>query len=153
MKVENLMTKTPRFCEPEHTLADAASLMQQNDCGSLPVLAPSGRSEVLGMITDRDICMAAYREAKPLNEIPVRKAMSSQVRTVELDDDVETAERVMAEAQVRRLPVVDGDGQLQGLLTLGQIARARAEADAHGVAGTLASISQPTPGPNAIPRT
>jgi len=150
MKVENLMTKAPRCCEPEHTLADAASLMEQNDCGSLPVVSPGGRSEVLGMITDRDICLAAYREARPLSEIAVRKVMSSKVATVEPKDDVETAERVMAEAQVRRLPVVDGDGQLQGLVTLGQIARARAQADARGVAGTLASISKPTPGPNAI---
>jgi CBS domain-containing protein len=152
MKVQALMTKEPRFCEPEHTLADAVSMMQANDCGSLPVLAPSGQSEVLGMITDRDICLAAFREAKALSEIPVHKAMTSEVRTIELDDDIETAERVMAEAQVRRLPVVDGNGHLHGLITLGQIARARADAEPREVAGTLASISKPTPGPNALRR-
>ena len=151
MKVESLMTKSPRFCEPAHTLADAVSLMEQHDCGSLPVVSPGGRSDVLGIITDRDVCLAAFREAKPLSEILVRDAMTSEVLTVEPDDDVEVAERVMADAQVRRLPVVGADGELQGLLTLGQIARSRASVDPESVGETLASISKPTPGSNALP--
>jgi CBS domain-containing protein len=151
MKVENLMTRSPRFCEPEHTLADAVGLMEQHDCGSLPVVAAGGRSNVLGMVTDRDICLAAYREGKALSEIPVRSAMTSEVRTIAVGDDVEEAERIMAEAQVRRLPVVDAAGELQGLVTLGQIARSRASEASEEVASTLASISMPTPGSNALP--
>jgi CBS domain-containing protein len=150
MKVETLMTKTPQCCGPDDSLAEAASKMEQYDCGSIPVVSAPDQADVVGMVTDRDICLAALHEAKPLGEIRVRKAMSGEVRTISSSAEVEEAERLMARAQVRRLPVVDGRNQLKGLITLGQIARARSATDAAAVAHTVASISTPTPGANAV---
>jgi CBS domain-containing protein len=157
MKVERLMTKDVRTTSPDQPLADAARLMWEHDCGSIPVVDASGRA--VGMITDRDICMAAYFKGRSLHEITIGDSMAKQVLTCRIDDTIQQAEGLMQRAQVRRLPVTDGSGRVVGILSLGDIAReagrARtgrsAEVGLSDVALTLSAVCQQTaqPGPGA----
>lgn len=119
MKVKELMFAEPAFCDSETDLAAVAHLLWENDCGSVPVLAHDHK--VVGMITDRDICMAAATKHRPPGEITVAEVIDGNVHTCRLDTDLGEAMRTMKQAQVRRLPVVDADGKLQGILSLADI--------------------------------
>jgi CBS domain-containing protein len=130
MKVELLMTKDPRTCTADDALAAAARTMWEHDCGCVPVVAGPGSYQVVGIVTDRDVCMAAYTQGRPLWEIPVRAAMSSEVWTCHPGDTLKDALRVMRHRRVRRLPVVDGQGHLLGLLSLTDVVLAASDAAA-----------------------
>jgi CBS domain-containing protein len=120
MNVETIMSRNTQFCSPTQSLGDAARLMWDRDCGCLPVVGSD--REVIGMITDRDICMAACFRGRPLHEIDVGSTMSHELTTCRPSDTIEAAEVVMAAAQVRRLPVVDDGGRLVGVISLSDIA-------------------------------
>jgi CBS domain-containing protein len=91
-------------------------MMWDSDCGALPVLNVEGH--VMSMITDRDICMAAATKTKPASDITVWETVSGKVYTCQLSDDVHTALDIMKREKVRRLPVVDEDGVLQGIVAM-----------------------------------
>jgi CBS domain-containing protein len=121
MKIRDLMTTEVKFCAPHDTLNAAAQIMWDNDIGCVPVVNDQG--QVIGLITDRDLCMAAYIQGVPLAGAPVTTAMSKQVYQCAADGDLKEAQRVMREKQVRRLPVVDSAGQLEGILSIADMAR------------------------------
>jgi len=121
MNIEKVMHQPVVTCSPEDRLDTAAGLMWERDCGALPVVEANGR--VIAMITDRDICMAAYTKDLPLKAIPVSSVMSKQLFTCHPEDALSSAEKRMGEKQVRRLPVVDAQGRLVGILTLNDLAR------------------------------
>src|SRR5688572_1480478 len=112
MKVHGIMTKQVRSCGADDSMADAARLMWEGDCGSIPVVDDGGH--VVGMITDRDICMATFTRGVPPAALKVSDAMNGTVTACRSDDDVESAEQLMASRKVRRLPVMDGAGRLVG---------------------------------------
>jgi CBS domain-containing protein len=146
MKVSELMTKNVVTCRSDQPLHHAAQVMWDHDCGCVPVVDDSDRLQ--GMITDRDVCMAALMQGKSLSEIPIASAMSRTIQTCSSNDDVEKAAELMRMRQVRRIPVIDGQGRVAGVLSLGDIARALASGTTHGVttptvARTLFDISQP----------
>ena len=151
MRITRLMTTKVESCRPDESLSQAAERMWTHDCGCLPVLDPDGTGRVIGMVTDRDICMSAMFQGRPLHDLCVADAMSKDVRTCRPTDSVHVAERIMQESQIRRLPVVDDDGCLIGLLTLADLAREAAreqsspKKDLTGdeIGMTLASISVP----------
>jgi CBS domain-containing protein len=95
--------------------------MWESDCGCVPIIDVG--NHVVGMLTDRDICMAAYIQGRRLNEMPVASAMSPQVFSCTPDDTVAAAEEVLRARQVRRLPVVDQSGVLVGILSMNDVAR------------------------------
>lgn len=117
-----LMSQPVTSCYVSDNLEQAARLMWEGDCGAVPVLDCSGRT--VAMLTDRDICMAAYTQGKPLSEIEVSTAMSKSLQSCSQDDSLEDAERLMMQHQIRRLPVLDREGQLLGILSLNDLARA-----------------------------
>jgi CBS domain-containing protein len=121
MKAEQWMSRTVQTCRPGTSLNDAARLMWEHDCGILPVLEAGGR--VVGAITDRDLCMCAYFSGKSLAELRVAEAMSNAVFTCRPEDTLEQVIRVMADHQVRRLPVIDARGKLVGLLSMNDLVR------------------------------
>jgi CBS-domain-containing membrane protein len=90
--------------------------MWEKDCGVLPVLDVSGK--IIGMITDRDICIAVASRNRLASEIRVSDVMSSHVYSCRPDDDIEDALKIMEEGNVLRLPVISDDGELQGVLTI-----------------------------------
>ncbi len=153
MDVAELMTRRVWACSPDTTLDAAVQLMEEHDCGCLPVVPGRGQYRVVGQITDRDICLAARRLGTSLRQVPVRAVMSVDVVTCNPQDELSTAWTLLRQAQVRRLPVVDDEGQLVGLLTLAQLARASGERSPFGVsskdvARTLASICRPVREPS-----
>ena len=144
MKVEHRMTRDCVAVAASATLDEVVRWMAALDCGALPVVG-DGR-QVLGMVTDRDVCLLAQSRGRRLVELRVVDAMSREVVACAPDDDVRTAQNLMRDAQVRRLPVVDADGVLVGVITLGQIARAgieRGDVSRASVGETLAAISRP----------
>jgi CBS-domain-containing membrane protein len=119
MKVKDVMNPDAKAIWITESLADAAKLMWQNDCGILPVIK-DGR-KVLGMITDRDICMGtAMKDTNP-SSISVEEVMSGKVYAARPDEDVEQALQTMKEHKVRRLPVVNPEGELAGILSMNDI--------------------------------
>jgi CBS domain-containing protein len=128
MTIEPLMSRHVHQCRPDHTLDYAASLMWQHDCGCLPVCAGGGDGDgeprVIGMLTDRDICMAALFQGQPLCALKVADAMSRDIRVCELDDRPEDVELLMREQRIRRVPVTDASGRLVGIVSLADLARA-----------------------------
>ena len=121
MKVSELMQRDVQACSIHDDLQRAAQIMWENDCGIVPVVDGEGR--VVGMITDRDICMSAYTQGKALWEIPVSSAMAKQVHGVREDDELEAIETLMKRTQVRRVPVLDGEGHLKGILSMNDLVR------------------------------
>jgi CBS domain-containing protein len=119
MKVQDIMTRNVKSCRPETNLAEAASILWETDCGSLPVVDDSGQA--VGMITDRDIAIAVSTKGRCASEISVGEVLSGRLFSTGLDDDVSSAMRTMQENRVRRLPVVNAKGKLQGILCLNDI--------------------------------
>jgi CBS domain-containing protein len=123
MVVADLMTRQPVAVTPDSSLAEAAQLMWQHDCGALPVLERDS-TRVIGMITDRDVCMACWSRNVAPSDGFVANAMSQHLVYCHPNESVERAEVIMHANQIRRLPVVDTDERLVGILSLADIARA-----------------------------
>jgi len=150
VKVKDLMATDVKFCATHNTLNTAAQNMWDNDIGCVPVVDKDHR--VVGMLTDRDVCMAAYIQGVPLTGSLVTSAMSKQVFSCASDDDIASAEKLMREKQVRRLAVIDAQGRLAGIISLNDIARegereaemkkAREVSDAE-IARVMASVCAP----------
>jgi CBS domain-containing protein len=151
MRVDQLMTKQVKWCRPDDTLDRAAQLMWDNDCGCLPVCAVNAINRVVGVVTDRDICMSALFQGKALHALRVSSAMAQVLKACQPSDSLADAEKSMSEARIRRLPVVDDQGSLVGMITLADLAREAARERAEGksdvteeaVGDTLAAICRP----------
>jgi CBS domain-containing protein len=121
MIVEDLMTSEVEACRPGDSLADAAAVMWRRDCGAVPVLGEEGG--VAGFITDRDICMALATRRAYAADVRVEEVMSREVVSCTPEDDAEEALEVMRRRQLRRLPVVDSQGRLVGILSVADVIR------------------------------
>src|SRR5687767_13544788 len=118
--VKDIMTRDVDTATPDMTVREAAQLMKTKDIGSLPVC--EGRN-VIGVVTDRDIAVRVVAEGRALTT-RASEIMSKDVVTVREDADLKEAERVMHDRQIRRLPIVDDQGQLTGYLAMAKVARA-----------------------------
>lgn len=116
MKVREAMTAPALTCTPTTSLAVAARLMQEADYGTLPVVDSGGR--LVGIITDRDICLAVAGSNRNAINITVHEAMTHKVFSARLDDDVHSALATMKTSRVRRLPVCDDSGHLEGIVSI-----------------------------------
>jgi CBS domain-containing protein len=139
MKVKDLMTSEPATVGPDDPCARAATLMREEDCGSIPVVRDGA---LVGIVTDRDITIRAVAAGKDPRTTPVSEVMSADPVTIAPDSDAEEASRLMAEFQVRRLPVV-ADGRLLGILVTAQLARRESDDQ---VGETIKEISEPASG-------
>ena len=119
----DLMTDNPAVCTPQTSSQEAARMMQDNDCGSLPVVESRDSMKLIGMVTDRDLALRVLGRGLDSNT-PVREAMTKNVSSVKVDDDLKAVERVMTGQQVRRVPVVDGNGRVVGIVAQADLARA-----------------------------
>jgi CBS domain-containing protein len=143
MKVREIMNHEVHSCHPETNLAMAAMQMWEGDLGVLPVL---DGGQVVGVITDRDICMATATKHCDPTTIRVDEVMTGQVYGCRPDADIHEALKIMRRRQVRRLPVINPDnGRLAGILSLDEVAlhsqpSRKAELTAEDVASTLKSI-------------
>jgi CBS domain-containing protein len=119
MIVQDIMRKSPKFCNPSTNLAAAAELLWSCGCGALPVVDASRK--VVGIITDRDICVVVGTKNQRPSDLVADQAMSRQVATCRPDDDIHTALNVMRTRKVRRIPVVNHVGELEGILCLSDL--------------------------------
>jgi CBS domain-containing protein len=142
MRAGELMTAQPACCTPEDTIRLAAQLMREHDCGCIPVVEDTKSKRMVGVVTDRDIACRCTAEGKG-PETPVREAMSPDPKCCLTDDDVETVEKIMADAQVRRVPVTDGLGCCLGMISQADLALNERAATEHEVAKVVERISEP----------
>lgn len=155
MKVQDVMTQKVRTCQPETNLAEAAMEMWKGDCGILPVVAEGGK--VVGMITDRDICMAAATKHRDVATIRVKEVTSGKVYGCSPETDIHEALAIMQQRQVRRLPILDAEtGELSGIVSMNDVALkaqsgARAELSAEDVESTMRGICAHRTSPAAKP--
>jgi CBS domain-containing protein len=146
-RVDQLMSHPVVTCRTNDNLNTVAALMWDHDCGVIPVVDEAGR--VAGIVTDRDVCMAAYTQGRRLHEIAVDAVMIRDVASCRADDPIARAEEIMQTRQVRRVPVVDVEGRPVGLLSLNDLAREATRTGAaqkgllDGFARTLAAICRP----------
>jgi CBS domain-containing protein len=116
MKVNEVMTRTPYYCQPETNLGSATELMWNANCGFLPVEAPNGK--VIGVITDRDICIALGTRSRLPGDIAVGEVMLGKLYSCAPEDDIHIALQTMKEGKVRRLPVIAQKGSLVGVISM-----------------------------------
>ncbi|HSB91438.1 MAG TPA: CBS domain-containing protein [Anaerolineales bacterium] len=138
MKVKDVMTRDVEVAHPQLGLPQVAMTMRKLDVGALPVVKDG---KITGIVTDRDITVRAVAESRDLKTSLVDDVMSRQVECVREDDDVVTAARRMAERQIRRLPVVNQEGKLTGIVSMADLAVDTG--DPKTVGETLEEVSQP----------
>ena len=136
MKVSDVMTRDVKTVRPDQTAREAASFMLNADAGSIPV---TEGDRLIGMITDRDIAVRGVAKGNG-PETPVRELMTNDVVCARLDDEIEDVANRMSEAQIRRLPVIDAQEMLCGIVSLGDLSR---EADKDCAQEALQGVSQP----------
>jgi len=140
-KVREVMTDRPRCITPETPISEAARLMKSDDVGSLPILEGD---RLAGIVTDRDIVLQAVAEEKDPRGMPVREVASRELVTIGPEEDLSEALKLMASHQIRRIPVVDDDSRLVGILAQADIAREMKDKDSGQM---LQEISQMPTGP------
>ncbi|MEO8034543.1 MAG: CBS domain-containing protein [Acidobacteriota bacterium] len=145
MLIKDVMTFSPVCCQPADKLNHVAAMMVKNDCGFIPICEGP---KLVGVITDRDITCRAVSSGKLPADVPVGSVMTKPVFTVRQDQDVEAAIELMEKQQIRRLPVVDDDGKVVGIVAPSDLAPTFASTD---VADFLLAVSywtrKPAPSP------
>lgn len=149
MRIQDVMSETVVSCTEHDALTTVAKIMWDHDCGIVPVVDAEQR--VVGVVTDRDVCMAAYTQGRSLHEISTGTVMSRQIACCHPWDTPLSAERQMAERRVRRLPVVDAGNKLVGIVSLGDLAHYMQTQQTTGadgmtwpaIARTFAAVSAP----------
>ena len=136
MRVSEAMTRDVRIATPGQSIRDVAKMMADIDAGAVPV---GENDRLVGMITDRDIAIRAVAAGKG-PDTPVREVMSSDIKYCYEDEDLEHVAENMGDLQVRRLPVVNREKRLVGIVALGDIAR---HEDHHTTGETTADVSKP----------
>ena len=154
MQIKDIMSH-PLVTAPVTSTADVvARLMWEFDCGIVPIVDDDGR--LAGVVTDRDICMAAYTQGKPLSAISVASAMAKDVAACHSGNAIEDAERLMRDRRIHRVPVLDPESRPVGIVSMNDIARLAAHAKKSGVdrelVQTLAAVCQPRAAVHAGPR-
>jgi CBS domain-containing protein len=140
-KVHEVMTERPRCVSPETPVSEAARLMESEDVGSLPIL---DGDQLAGVVTDRDIVVRAVAKEKDPKGMPVRDVATRDVVTIRADEDLSEALKLMASHQVRRLPVVDDDNRLVGVVAQADVAHGAKEKT---VGEMVEAVSKPPEGP------
>jgi CBS domain-containing protein len=147
MNAAQLMTPNAMTVNEDQACDVAAGIMWDHDVGSVPIIDDERR--VVGIVTDRDLCMAAYTKNERLADIPLRAVMSKNVVCANERDDLRTVEELMQANQIRRLPVVDEDNRISGIIALADIALARGvtaagdEVSEQEIATTIEAVSRP----------
>jgi CBS domain-containing protein len=142
MQVKDIMTENPQSTTPEMNLVHVAKLMQECDCGAIPVVQDDKARKPVGVITDRDIVVRAVAEGKNPSQTKVKESMTKEAVTIYPDETLERCAALMKEKKVRRLIVVDGSGKLIGMVVQAQLAT---HAPKEVTGQMVQEISQPAP--------
>ena len=151
MRARDIMTRDPQCCRREDTARRAAEIMRDQDCGVIPVVDESRR--VIGIVTDRDLAVRVIASGKSV-DTRLNEVMTPGAKCCSADDDLRDVERIMVEAQIRRIPIVDAGGRCIGIISQADIARAASRdgsVSEQEIALVLEQISEPAHRPR--PRT
>ena len=147
MRVKNMMTKDPKFCVPADTAQHAAGLMRDEHAGIVPVVESAQSLRIVGVVTDRDLCMNVVAEGRDPRAVPVEECMTAKVVTCTSNDSVDRVTELMRENQIRRVPVVNEQHELLGIVALADVVE-RATPKATQTLETLKKVSAPTEDPS-----
>ncbi len=154
MKVQDVMTVDVRTCPPEANVAQVAQVMWESDCGIVPIV--DGHNHVRGVVTDRDVCIALGTRNQPAASVQAAEVMSTEVLTSTATDELARALETMRAGRVRRVPVVDAEGALCGVLSLDDVVlqiteRSRDAKLRDAMVGTLKVICEKWKAPRQAP--
>ncbi len=121
-KCEEVMTKSPVCCLPEDTVVKAAQLMKRENVGSIPVIENEQNKKLVGIVTDRDLTLKIVAEGRDVKSIKVEAVMTRKVVTCRAEDNLQKALDAMSEHQLRRIPVVDNDNKILGIISQADVA-------------------------------
>ena len=147
MKVKHVMTKDPTCCVASDKAPRAASIMRDENVGSVPVIENEQSQRIVGIVTDRDLCMNIIAEGRDPNSVSIEACMTVPVVSCTTADSVQKATELMRENQIRRIPVVDEAGRLAGIVAMADIV-ARGELKATETHETLGKVSAPASAPS-----
>jgi len=142
MKVHEVMTKNPAFCCPSSSVVRAAATMQQLDIGALPVVLDPSTPRLVGMVTDRDLCLHVVAGGRDPADVWISECMTVDPICCAVGDDVRYALELMEEHQVRRLPVVNAKHEVAGILSLGDLV-GKGSINSGEIAEALRTICEP----------
>lgn len=143
MKVQEVMSTSPKCCVPSDSASKAARIMKDMDTGIVPVIENEQNRRLVGVVTDRDLCLEVIAEGRDPQSVQVRVCMTPTVVCCTPDDDLQKALELMRDNQVRRIPVVDKDGIIQGMVSMADVVQ-RAEIPSDRTHETLKKVSEPT---------
>ena len=145
MKVQAIMTTDIGFCNLADNLTKAAEIMWQKDCGVVPIVDEDRK--VVGMITDRDICIATATRNQTPSDIAAQEMINGEVICCAADDKIETALKKMKKNQLKRLPITDANGELVGILSIADVLSCgrKAKKLRKQIYSTLKAIGTPRP--------
>ncbi len=142
MKVEKIMTSDVGVCQVNESLAEAAGIMWQKDCGVVPIVDEN--NQAIGMITDRDVCIAVTSQNRPASEILTGELINGKPITCSLSDSAKDALKKMRKYKIKRLPVVDEKCELAGILSIADFLRIKKNKSfKKQLLKTLETISKP----------
>ena len=147
MKVKHVMTRDPSCCLPSDPAPRAAAIMRNENAGSVPVVEDAEGRKVVGIVTDRDLCMGIVAEARDPNSVTVETCMTVPVVVCTANDSVQKATELMRQNQIRRIPVVDEAGGLVGIVAMADVVN-RGEVKATESHETLQKVSAPAAAPS-----
>jgi len=139
MKVSEAMTPNPVCCVPSDSAQNVALALRDGDVGSMPVVDDRQSRKLVGMITDRDLCCSVLAQGLDAKSTTIQKFVSTNPVVSRDSDNLDSCERLMQEHQIRRIPVVDGEGRVIGIVSQADIAL---KATPETVAKTVAQVSK-----------
>ncbi len=140
MKIETIMTRQPTCCSPADTVQAVAQMMQKLDVGAIPVVSDAASRRLVGIITDRDLCVSAMAQGKDPRSTPIADYFTKQVITCFPDDTLESCEQKMKQNKIRRIPVVDRQNSCVGIVVQADLARVESPENFQAL---VAEISRP----------
>jgi CBS domain-containing protein len=152
MQIKEVMTANPTCCIPSDTAQTAAIIMRDEDTGIVPVVEGKGNRQLVGVVTDRDLCVGVIANAATadLLNVPIEQCMTTKVISCKADEDVDAVLDAMQENQIRRIVVVDSENKIQGIVSMADLMN-RGKVEKRAIRETLKSISKPT-GESSKPR-
>ncbi len=147
MRIRHVMTKDPSCCVPSDSAVRAAKIMRDERAGIVPIIENEQSQRIIGVVTDRDLCMNVVAEGRDPATVTVQECITTKVVTCSPDDSIEKVTELMRENQIRRVPVVNDGGELQGIVALADVVE-RGNVKTTQTHETLKQVSAPTDVPS-----
>lgn len=147
MRIKEVMSADPTCCTPSDTAQAAAKIMRDEDTGIIPVIENEQSQKLVGVVTDRDLCMNVVAEGRDPRSVRVAECMTSPAVACPPDAPIVKATKAMKEHQVRRIPVIDAEQKIQGIVSMADVVR-HGRLDTVDTLQTLKSVSEPTAEPS-----